>query len=34
MRAYDKFCLSLNNLKDIYKYEKPYENVDWILLMQ
>ncbi len=27
MKAYDKFCLSLNNLKDIYQYEEPYENV-------
>lgn len=27
MKAYDKFCMSLNNLKDIYHYEEPYENV-------
>lgn len=27
MKAYDKFCMSLQNLKDIYKYEEPYENV-------
>lgn len=27
MKAYDKFCMSLNNLKDIYDYEEPYENV-------
>ena len=27
MKAYDKFCMSLSNLKDIYQYEEPYENV-------
>lgn len=27
MKAYDKFCLSLRNLKDIYHYEAPYDNV-------
>lgn len=27
MKAYDKFCMSLKNLKDIYEYEEPYENV-------
>lgn len=27
MRKYDNFCLALQNLKDIYKYEEPYDNV-------
>ncbi|MDO5410116.1 MAG: HI0074 family nucleotidyltransferase substrate-binding subunit [Lachnospiraceae bacterium] len=27
MKKFDNFCRALNNLKDIYKYEKPYENV-------
>lgn len=27
MRKYDNFCMALKNLKDIYKYEEPYENV-------
>lgn len=27
MKAYDKFCMTLHNLKDVYAYEEPYENV-------
>lgn len=27
MKDYDKFSMSLQNLKDIYKYEEPYETV-------
>ena len=27
MKKYDNFCSALENLKDIYKYEEPYENV-------
>lgn len=27
MKSYDKFSMSLQNLKDIYNYEEPYENV-------
>lgn len=27
MRKYDNFCMALNNLKDIYNYNEPYENV-------
>lgn len=27
MKKFDNFCSSLNNLKDIYNYEEPYENV-------
>lgn len=27
MKKYDNFCNALKNLKDIYKYEEPYDNV-------
>ncbi len=27
MKKYDNFCSSLENMKDIYKYEEPYDNV-------
>lgn len=27
MKKYENFCRALSNLKDIYKYEKPYDNV-------
>ena len=27
MKKYDNFCSALLNLKDIYKYDEPYENV-------
>ena len=27
MRKFDNFCAALNNLKDIYNYNEPYENV-------
>ena len=27
MKKFDNFCSSLDNLKDIYNYEEPYENV-------
>ncbi len=27
MKKYDNFCNALNNLKDIYGYEEPYDNV-------
>lgn len=27
MKGYNKFSMSLQNLKDIYNYEEPYENV-------
>ncbi len=27
MKKYDNFCASLKNLKDIYSYEEPYNNV-------
>jgi len=27
MKKYDNFCSALENLKDIYNYEEPYENV-------
>lgn len=27
MKKFENFCNALNNLKDIYKYEKPYDNV-------
>ena len=27
MKKFDNFCSALNNLKDIYNYEEPYENV-------
>lgn len=27
MKKYDSFCAALENLKDIYNYEEPYENV-------
>lgn len=26
MRKYENFCNSLSNMKDIYKYEEPYDN--------
>ncbi len=27
MKKYDNFCASLDNLKDIFGYEEPYDNV-------
>lgn len=27
MKKYENFCSSLENMKDIYKYEEPYDNV-------
>lgn len=27
MKKYDNFCAALDNLKDIYQYEEPYDNV-------
>lgn len=27
MKKYDNFCAALQNLKDIYQYEEPYDNV-------
>jgi len=27
MKKYENFCAALENLKDIYKYEEPYDNV-------
>lgn len=27
MKKYENFCMALNNLKDIYSYEEPYDNV-------
>ena len=27
MRKYDNFCSSLENLREIYNYQEPYENV-------
>lgn len=27
MKKYDNFCAALQNLKDIYRYEEPYDNV-------
>lgn len=27
MKKYDDFCSALNNLRDIYHYSEPYENV-------
>ncbi len=27
MKKYENFCAALNNLKDIYKYSEPYNNV-------
>lgn len=27
MKKYDNFCSALNNLKDIYNYHEPYDNV-------
>ena len=27
MKKYDNFCAALRNLKDIYRYEEPYDNV-------
>lgn len=27
MKKYENFCNALNNLKDIYGYEEPYDNV-------
>ena len=27
MKKYENFCASLNNLKDIYQYDAPYDNV-------
>lgn len=28
MKKYDNFCSSLNNLKEIYEYHEPYNNVE------
>ncbi|MCD8157559.1 MAG: nucleotidyltransferase substrate binding protein [Clostridiales bacterium] len=28
MKKYDSFCAALDNLKDIYRYEEPYGNVE------
>lgn len=27
MKKYENFCAALNNLKDIYQYNAPYNNV-------
>ena len=27
MKKYENLCASLENMKDIYQYEKPYDNV-------
>lgn len=27
MKKYDNFCMAFKNLKDIYQYQAPYENV-------
>lgn len=27
MKKYENFCAALKNLKDIYRYEEPYDNV-------
>lgn len=27
MKKYENFCRALENLKDIYQYDKPYNNV-------
>ncbi len=27
MKKYEKFCSALQNMKDIYKYQEPYDNV-------
>lgn len=27
MKKYDNFCAALTNLKDIYEYQEPYDNV-------
>lgn len=27
MKKYENFCMALKNLKDIYSYEEPYDNV-------
>ena len=27
MKKYENFCFSLGNMKDIYNYEEPYDNV-------
>lgn len=27
MKKYENFCSALQNMKDIYKYEEPYDNV-------
>lgn len=27
MKKYENFCASLENMKDIYNYEEPYDNV-------
>lgn len=27
MRKYENFCAALDNLKDIFRYEEPYDNV-------
>ena len=28
MRKYENFCNALSNMKDIYNYEEPYDNVE------
>ncbi len=30
MKKYENFCNSLENLKDIYEYNEPYNNVELI----
>ncbi|MBR6682981.1 MAG: HI0074 family nucleotidyltransferase substrate-binding subunit [Firmicutes bacterium] len=27
MKKYENFCLALNNLEDVYRYQEPYDNV-------
>lgn len=27
MKKYENFCIALQNMKDIYKYDEPYDNV-------
>ena len=27
MKKYENFCVSLENMKDIYNYEEPYDNI-------
>jgi hypothetical protein len=30
MKKYENFCFALSNMKDIYNYREPYDNVIWI----